>query len=179
MHIGYVSQAGRGASDAILAEVVTLLTAEGLRLAGTVQSAAERIDRAQCDMDVQVLPDGPSFRISQDLGNHAKGCRLDPGALEMAVAAATARLDGADLLIVNKFGKLEAEGRGFCGLIVEALGLGMPVLVGVNGLNLAAFQQFSGGLAVPCGNDPHDVVAWAAAHLQSAEQHRPAKEAAE
>ncbi len=179
MHIGYVSQAGRGASDAILADVVTLLTAQGLRLAGTVQSTAERADRAQCDMDVQVLPDGPSFRISQDLGNHAKGCRLDPGALEQAVAAATARLDGADLLIVNKFGKLEAEGRGFCALIAEALGLGIPVLVGVNGLNLAAFQQFSGGLAMPCGNDPRDVVAWAAAHLPSTERQTPAREAAE
>ena len=164
MHIGYVSQAGRGASDAILADVVTLLSAQGLRLAGTVQSTAERADRAQCDMDVQVLPDGPSFRISQDLGKQSKGCRLDPGALEQAVVAASARLDGADLLIINKFGKLEAEGRGFCGLIAEALGLGIPVLVGVNGLNLAAFHQFSGGLAVPCGNDPRDVAAWATAH---------------
>lgn len=179
MQIGYVSQTGRGASDAVLAEVAALLTAQGLQLAGTVQSNAERPDRAVCDMDVRVLPDGPSFRISQDLGNHAKGCRLDPGALELAVAAATARLDGADLLIINKFGKLEAEGRGFCALIADALGRGIPVLVGVNGLNRAAFERFAGGLAVACGSDPRDIANWAGSHLWQTERKTPAIEVAE
>ena len=113
MHFGYVSQTGRGASDAILADVVTLLTAQGLRLAGTVQSAADRADRAQCDMGVQVLPDGPSFRISQDLGKQCeRAADLIRAHWNRRWSAASARLDGADLLIINKFGKLEAEGRG-------------------------------------------------------------------
>lgn len=163
MKIGYVSQSGRGASDAILAEVVALLLAQGVKLAGTVQSNSERPDRALCDMDVRVLPDGESYRISQDLGNHSKGCRLDPSALEQAVVAATERLDGADLLIINKFGKLESEGRGFCALIVEALDRGVPVLVGVNGLNLPSFERFAAGLAVSCGSNPRDIAAWALA----------------
>ena len=85
MQIGFVSATGRGACDIILSQVVDLLTARGLRLAGTVQENCERTDRAQCDMDVRVVPDGPRFRISQDLGRHAKGCRLNPSALEQAV----------------------------------------------------------------------------------------------
>ena len=176
MQIGYVSQSGRGASDAILAKVAALLSAQGLQLAGTVQSNVERPDRAVCDMDVRVLPDGPCFRISQDLGNHAIGCRLDPGALELAVAAATSRLDGADLLIINKFGKLEAEGRGFCALIAEALSRDIPVLVGVNGLNLAAFERFAGGLAVACGSDPRGIANWAGSHLRQRESKIPTME---
>jgi nucleoside-triphosphatase THEP1 len=160
MQIGFVSETGRGASDAVLAKVVDLLAVQGLRLAGTVQANTERPDRAHCDMDVQVLPDGPSFRISQDLGAHAKGCRLDPGALEQAVMAVGARLEAAEVLVINKFGKLEAEGRGFCSLIAEALAREMTVLVGVNGLNRAAFEAFAGGMAVCVGNDPEAICRW-------------------
>lgn len=168
MQIGYVSETGRGASDVVLAEVVALLTAAGIRLAGTVQSNTERPDRSHCDMDVQVLPDGPSFRISQDLGNHAKGCRLNPGALEQAVQAASQRLVGAEVLIVNKFGKLESEGRGFCSLIAEALDHGLPVLVGVNALNLPGFLAFTGDMADPLGADPQRIAAWVQDRLRQA-----------
>lgn len=160
MRIGFVSETGRGASDAVLAKVVELLAAQGLRLAGTVQSNTERPDRAHCDMDVQVLPDGPRFRISQDLGAHAKGCRLDPSALEQAVMAVGTRLEAAEVLVINKFGKLEAEGRGFCSLIAEALAQDMTVLVGVNGLNRQAFESFAGGMAVCVGNDPEAIFRW-------------------
>ena len=160
IQIGYVSESGRGASDAILAQVVALLSAKGVRMAGTVQSNTPRPDRAHCDMDVQVLPDGPCFRISQDLGNDAKGCRLDPGVLEQAVMAVTARMDGAEVLVINKFGKLEAEGRGFCGLIAEALARDMVVLVGVNGLNRAGFQTFSADMAAHVGDSPEEIADW-------------------
>jgi len=56
------------------------------------------------------------------------------------------------VLIVNKFGKHEAEGRGFRAVIAEALSNGIPVLVGVNALNLPAFEEFSAGLGrgLPC-----------------------------
>lgn len=168
MQIGYVSETGRGASDVVLAEVAALLAAAGVRLAGTVQSNTERADRHHCDMDVQVLPDGPCFRISQDLGNHAKGCRLNPGALEQAVQAASEGLAAAEVLIVNKFGKLESEGRGFCGLIAAALDRGLPVLVGVNALNLPGFQAFTGDLAAPLGADRHHIVAWVLARRRQA-----------
>jgi hypothetical protein len=69
----------------------------GFRLAGTVQSNPQRADRPRCDMDVHVLPDGPVLRISEDRGPEARGCRLDAGVLEAAVAATLDRLDGADL----------------------------------------------------------------------------------
>ena len=98
--------------------------------------------------DVLVLPDGPKISISQGLGTQARGCRLDVGALEKAVGLARAEFDkGADLLIVNKFGKHEAEGRGFRELIADALAADIPVLVGLNALNQQAFDQFVGDMA--------------------------------
>ena len=143
MRIAYVSLQGRGRTDRLVAEVADRLTAEGLRLAGTVQSNHERPDRKKCDMDLRVLPDGPVVRISEDRGELARGCILDSGALEQTVHEVERRLDGADFLIVNKFGKREAEGKGLAPVIAEALHRGLPVLVGVNGLNLAALLSFT------------------------------------
>jgi hypothetical protein len=144
VRLAYVTLQGRGRTDALIAEVAALLSADGIRLAGTVQSNQERPDRRKCDMDLAVLPDGPIVRISEDRGSLARGCILDSGALEQTVMAVQRRLDGAELLIVNKFGKREAEGKGLVLVIADAVQRGLPVLIGVNGLNLAAFLTFAG-----------------------------------
>lgn len=160
MRIAYTMAPGRGDTDLVLAALARRLAARGLKCCGTVQINTDR-GSGPCDMDVQVLPEGPVLRISQDLGPGARGCRLDPQALETAVGLAAARLrTGADLLIVNKFGKHEAEGRGFRAVIAEALERDIPVLLGVNGLNLAAFESFAGGLARPLPPEEGALLAW-------------------
>ncbi|RGP38048.1 DUF2478 domain-containing protein [Pseudotabrizicola alkalilacus] len=160
MKLAYVTLQGRGRTDALIAEVAALLAADGVRLAGTVQSNIERPDRRKCDMDLVVLPDGPTVRISEDRGALARGCILDSGALEQTVVAVQQRLAGADVLIVNKFGKREAEGRGLVPVIAEALEMGLPVLIGVNGLNLAAFLAFAGEYVAPLSAEPVIVADW-------------------
>ncbi|WJS84265.1 DUF2478 domain-containing protein [Paracoccus sp. TOH] len=160
MKLGYVTLSGRGAIDALLAGVVARLEAEGLRLAGTVQTNIDRDDRPLCDMDLRLLPDGPTVRISVDRGAEARGCRLDAEALERSVLWTERALDRAEFLVVNKFGKQEAEGRGLAGTIAEALARGLPVLVGVNGLNLPPFLEFAGGLADALPPEPEAVLRW-------------------
>lgn len=160
MRLGYVNVAGRGRTDELLAGVASQLEDASLRLAGTVQTNLERVDRSKCDMDLRVLPDGPVLRISQDLGEGSRGCRLNAGALETAVGEVQARLDGAEVLLVNKFGKQETLGRGLAPVIAEALSRGLTVLVGVNGLNLPAFLDFTGEGAEALPPDPAAIVAW-------------------
>ena len=148
MNLAYTMAPGRGDTDLLLHRLACSLISRGLRPSGTAQINTERPDAGPCDMDVLVLPDGPVIRISQDLGPASKGCRLDPEALEEAVGLVSASLErGADCLIVNKFGKHEAEGRGFRPLIAEALSRDLPVLVGINSLNVNAFEEFAGGMA--------------------------------
>ncbi|MCB1396925.1 MAG: DUF2478 domain-containing protein [Rhodobacter sp.] len=166
MQLAYTLAAGRGDTNLLLLGLARRLMARGLRLAGTVQINTDRADGGPCDMDVLVLPNGPVLRISQSLGRDSRGCRLDPSALEAAVGHVAASLDGAvDLLILNKFGKHEAEGRGFRPLIAEAALRGIPVLTGLNGLNRDAFQEFAGGLAVEVTPRAADLEAWCRAAL--------------
>lgn len=149
MRLGYTMCPGRGDTDLLLARFAEELRTRGFRTCGTVQVNTEHGDAQPCDMDVRVLPDGPTIRISQSLGKSAQGCRLDTAALEEAVGLVTARVArGGDVLIINKFGKYEAEGGGFRDVIAHAAGKDMPVLVGLNELNQPAFDRFAGGLAV-------------------------------
>lgn len=169
MRMGYTMAPGRGDTDLLLAGVADTLMLAGVRLCGTVQINTACDGDGPCDMDVQVLPDGPIIRISQSLGPGARGCRLDPGALETAIAECELRLGGSSLLIVNKFGKQEALGRGFRGLIGEAMIREIPVLVGLNGMNRQAFEDFTDGAAEAVAPDRESLVNWARSALAEAE----------
>lgn len=164
MKLAYVSLEGRGKIDLLLLEVASRLEVRGIRLGGTVQSNIDRPNRAKCDMDLRVLPDGPVVRISEDRGGLARGCILDSGALEQAVFEVERRLSGAELLIINKFGKRETEGKGLIPVIAAALDQDLPVLVGVNGLNLPLFLEFCAGEALRLEPDPDRILAWCLGH---------------
>jgi len=160
LKLGYVTLQGRGRIDLLLAEVVGRLEAHGVAMAGTVQTNVDRTDRPHCDMDLRLLPDGPVVRISVDRGAEARGCRLDAGVLEQSALWVAEALEKSELLVVNKFGKQEAEGKGLAGSIADALERDLPVLVGVNGLNLSAFIEFAGGMAQQLPPDAEQVAGW-------------------
>ena len=161
MHIAFVEAQGRGATDSLLVAVAALLGSQGIRLCGAVQHNVANPEHEVCDMDLALLPKGPKLRISQRLGSGARGCRLDPDGLERAVALCAQGLSAGQVLIVNKFGKHEAEGRGFVPVIAAAIERGLPVLVGVNPLNHGAFHAFADGMAHDLPADPAAIAAWA------------------
>ncbi len=157
----YVSEPAGDDDDALLRQVAERLTACHLRLCGVVQ-INERVPGARhCDMTVRILPNGPDLGISQSLGPAARGCRLDTDALERAAATTSSRL-GKDtsVFILNKFGKHEAEGRGFRSVIGEALFHGVPVLLKISPLNLGAFTNFSAGYADRLEPSPDVLTNW-------------------
>ncbi len=161
MILGYVMSSKRGGTDRLLSDFAEHLMRAETRLSGVVQFNTECADSHLCDMDVRVLPDGPVFRISQSLGTEARGCRLDPGALESAVGAVEKTLTpDTELLILNKFGKHEAGGRGFRDLIAHALAEDIPVLVGLSRMNVEAFQAFAAEMAVEVPADVAALDAW-------------------
>ena len=160
MNIRYVSSDRDQETNRVLAEVADRALAEGIRLAGTVQPQVTGAALAKCDIVLRLLPDGPTRSISLDLGPGVTGCRLDPGALEEAVVIVQERLVGAQGLIVNKFGKQEAAGRGLAQLIGQAIADGQPVLVGVSPDWLDAFLAFADGTARPMAAEVDDVMVW-------------------
>jgi hypothetical protein len=135
--------------DGVLLDIAGNLTAQGLSLAGLVQRGNPRPGRSRCDMILEDLGSGEQVEISEDRGPLARGCMLAIPQLMYALELATRSLDGiCDLLVVNKFGKTEAEGGGFRPLIVEAMSRGIPILIAVPAANLESWRHFAQELAV-------------------------------
>jgi nucleoside-triphosphatase THEP1 len=61
---------------------------------------------------------------------------------EVAEQSQRAVLERVDLLIINKFGKEEARGRGLRAVIAAALLAEIPLLIGVSTQNLRDFLSF-------------------------------------
>ncbi|MFV0359564.1 DUF2478 domain-containing protein [Tropicimonas sp.] len=160
LKLAYANTDAPGRMNEVFHDLAERLAGEGMRAVGAVQVNISRGPDLPCDMELMLLPDGKRIGISQRLGRAAEGCRLNAGALEQSVMETSRRLaDGADLLIVNKFGPHEAEGHGFRELIGNALAEGIPVLVGVSTSHLEDFHQFAQGYGqmVPCETEAlHD-----------------------
>jgi nucleoside-triphosphatase THEP1 len=136
------------AFEAILDETVRNIAARGLRLAGVIQQSVARPGRQKCDMMLRDLATGRLHPISEHRGEAARGCALDVDLLLRACAAAEAGLtEGAALVVLSKFGKIECEGSGVRGLIEAALERGIPVMIGVPAINLQPFRAYAGDLA--------------------------------
>jgi nucleoside-triphosphatase THEP1 len=126
------------------------LAAAGATCAGVLQRDEPAGDgTSRCDMMLECLASGQRLKISEDRGEHARGCRLDVGALMRALEIERQMLQaGPDVLIVNKYGKTESEGRGLRPLIAEAMGLAVPVLITVPWRNIESWRLFAGELSI-------------------------------
>lgn len=146
--LGFLSCAERGRADALLARLAVERFAAGLPVVAMVRD--ELPAARACEMQLRLLPANTIMPISQDLGPGADGCTLDAGALEQAVADTARAIAAAapgTVLILNKFGKQEAAGRGVRPLIGQGLEAGLRVLLSVPPEARAAFDAFACGFA--------------------------------
>lgn len=154
---------GRAPIDALLAAVVGRLRRDGVRVAGFLQEDDSGIAGADAcgSMRLRDLAGGGVMGISQDLGRFSRGCRLDSVALTEAAGRLEASLHaGADLLVVNRFGKAEADGSGLRPVIARAISDGIPVLVPVREDYAPAWADFHGGLAASLPAEAEAVLDW-------------------
>jgi len=133
----------------------------GLRVAGVLQHPVCSDAAGHCDVVLEELTTGLRTDLFEDRGPGARGCRLDVAALAEVNAQVARSLDSSpEILIVNKFGKVEAEGRGLLDLVAMAVDRGIPVVIGVPIRNLQAWRSFAGGMSVEFSSDPSEVKDW-------------------
>jgi nucleoside-triphosphatase THEP1 len=121
----------------------------GLRLGGVIeQEAPPAVPGKRCDMVLEELASGEIIRISEDRGALARGCRLDHDGLARACALVLSSLKQCDLILLNKFGKTEAEGGGFRCIVSDALALEVPVVIGVPRRNFVAWRDYAGAFSI-------------------------------
>lgn len=151
---------GQDVND-MVASFARNLARDGVRVDGLVQWRAAADRRCAGDIFLADLGTGTDFRVSQDLGRESEGCRIDPAAIAEASGVLRRALDEAvDLLIVNKFGKLEGQGGGLAHEIVAAAAAGIPVLTTIREDRLDRWTDLMGDMAVILPPDPAAIEAW-------------------
>ena len=151
--------------DRFLADLGYRFRNAGVAVAGLVQHNEFVRDRTKCDMNVEELASGRILQISEYRGREARGCRLDVAALYEAAALLTAAIETKPtLVILNKFGKIEAEGGGLRDALARAVDLAIPIMVGVPYRNIEQWRLFAGDLAEECLAGSPDVGRWLSRH---------------
>ncbi len=130
-------------------------------MAGFLQHRETGGEECCRDIEIEHIGTGVTQIISQALGSGSKGCRLDPAALaDVAGALQTELDDGADMLILNRFGKGETEGHGFRSIIETAYARQIPVLTVVRETYVEGWNDFAGDCGVLLAPDSKAVLGW-------------------
>lgn len=150
-------------ANAMLEYFARQQAARGYRVLGLIQRRAEEDRPCAGDVILYDLAGDESFVISQRLGKESTCCSVDPaGVAEAGVVLrrALALPQPVDLLVVNKFGKLEADGGGLMDEIAMAAGLGVPVLTSVHQSRLDRWLDFTGDFGVGIAPDRAAIAQW-------------------
>jgi len=144
MPFAAVLHAGAGEGDALLRGLARTLKRQGWRIRGLV-SVRGKDPSGRLPMQIADLHEGRIFDISQPLGPGSHACSLDPGGLAQAsMVLREALAERPDLVLVNRFGTLEASGQGFADEMLALMSEGIPLLTLVSPQYRADWQRFTG-----------------------------------
>ncbi|WP_371223921.1 DUF2478 domain-containing protein [Roseovarius sp. 2305UL8-3] len=138
-----------GVDDKALLALAAQMRGQGRRVVGHVQIKGEPLGDCHCrEMHLIDLASGARVQISENRGSQARGCHLDWSALmQVAGQLEIDLLSRPDVLIINRFGRAEAEGKGMRGAIETALSLDIPVIIGVRSDYAEVWEAFHAGMA--------------------------------
>lgn len=145
----------------LLADFVARRRRDGFKIAGVIETAIKAESDGCGALDLIDLATGARIPITQNLGSGSIACNLDPSGLACACAAALSAIrSGADLVVLSKFGKLEASGGGLCDAFGAALLADIPVLTTVRPVMRDAWREFSGDFAEDLDFDAQALESW-------------------
>jgi nucleoside-triphosphatase THEP1 len=139
--------------DRLLLDFTEDLRRSGVRTAGLIQLNSWMGQSDHHDVRTVVLSSGEIVPVTHDRDLGPTGCGLDCGQLaSIAKIIETAIHEGADLVVINRFGKLEAKGKGLIELIQKAAEADIPMLIAVPEHRFAGWIKYSAGMSVrlPC-----------------------------
>lgn len=146
--IAAVASGNRVVTEALLAAAVAHAIAAGAKVVGLL--AETPLDRDQaCGAGIlrDIASNKPFSIRLVDPPAHTS-CVLDAAGVAAASVAILDRIAGCDLVVLSKFGKLEAGGAGLIQVFETSRKLRRPILTSVSGRHRAAWKSFA-----PCAAD--------------------------
>lgn len=154
----------QGAPSSLAQDILRVLVARWrpfARIGGVIEEGHGLENRSCSAGRLRSIADGRSYPIFQDLGPGSAACHLDgSGAVSASEAVRQDIAAGCDLVVLSKFGKLEAAGTGLAPAFGAAIEAGVPVLTSVSPAFEAAWARFAAPLSIALPADPERIEAW-------------------
>jgi len=154
-----------GAESAIVqrlfSEAIARWRAAGVRVAGVVEKT-HGLEGRTCSAGVlRDIVSGEPHSIFLETPPAGTSCHIDARGAESAGASVLAQIVACDVVVLSKFGKLEAGEGGLIGAFRAALDAGKPILTTVSDRHRAAWRAFAPN-AVVLPPDGSAIDAWCA-----------------
>ena len=141
-HIAAITSTSRPATEALLAAVVARMSASGAVVVGVL--AETPIEAGTCGAGIlRDIGSARAFSIRRDAPASRTSCLLDAAGLAAACDDVLDRIGRSDLVVLSKFGKLEASGAGLRPAFDVAMRLGKPVLTSISDQHRTAWKAFA------------------------------------
>jgi hypothetical protein len=147
--------------DLVLSEFVKDLQTSGKRVAGMLQLGRQADAHRDHAIQVTLLLQKKDMTLGHRVLPQPVCCGIETQSLHDLADALTADIrSGADVVVINRFGKLEVEGGGFVEAIAAAAALDIPVIVAVPESNFRSWIAYSGGMSVKLGCNRRNIESW-------------------
>lgn len=154
----------QGAPSAMVQELFRTLVDQwkpSVRVAGVIAESHGLTDRACSAGFLRNISTGELFSIFQDLGAGSTACHLEgAGALAAAEAVRRNIAAGCELVVLSKFGKLEAAGGGLAAAFKAAVETHVPLLTSVSPAFEEAWAKLGGPVFSVLPADAAEIDAW-------------------
>lgn len=152
---------------ALLAAFADECLARGMIVRGLVDVLVDDGKGSACGAELRDLETAERYIIFQNLGPGSSGCKIDPAGIATASVALrrAAEEARADLVVANRFGKLEASGGGLADDMLAVMVAGIPFLTLVAEPWLEEWRRFTGDAGVLLKPRRAELNVWGSEHL--------------
>jgi nucleoside-triphosphatase THEP1 len=132
-----------GNAQAVLAAMVADWRASGARIVGLIGESHGLSDRTCGAGFLRDIATGKAYSIYRETPPSDTACHLDADGVARACTAVFDRMAESDLVVLNKYGKLEAMQQGLAAAFEAAVSAGKPLLTTVSDRYRAAWCAFA------------------------------------
>lgn len=127
----------------LFAAVTSRWRAAGVRVAGVI-AEPHGLPGGTCSAGIlRDIESGLVYTIYLDSAPDGTSCHLDAKGVDVACLNLIDQIETCDLMVLSKFGKLEATGKGLANAFAIALGTGKPVLTTISDKHREAWTAFA------------------------------------
>ena len=140
--VAFIENRDAGDPQALLAQAAGRLRGEGLRVVGVL--AEDNDAEGACSAGfLRDIASGQRFSIQLDAAPAGTTCHMDASGIESACDLLLPQLAAADLVVLSKFGKLEAMGQGLWRAFAAAAATRTPLLTTVSSRHADAWRAWA------------------------------------